>query len=128
MSSRPALVTVVAVIVYINALVSIVGGVILLVAATTPEVQGSTGGAGLAIGTGIITMLLGLITLFVARGLFSGSNLSRGIIAVIQLFSAANALFNLLRGDMTVGVVNLVLALIVLGILYSRRANGFFRQ
>jgi hypothetical protein len=128
MSSRPGLVTVVAVIVYLNALFTILGGVILLIGANSPEVDSAVGGAGLAVGTGVIAMLLGLLTLLVARGLFSGSNLSRGIIAGIQLFAALNGLLSIVHGQVAVGVVNLLVALVVIGILYSGRANAFFRH
>lgn len=127
MSTRPGLVTVVAVIVYINALFTILGGVILLIAGNSPEVTTAVGGAGLAFGTGIIAMVLGVLTLLVARGLFSGSNLSRGIVAGIQLFAAINGLLSIVHGQVTVGVVNMLVALIVIGVLYSGRANVFFR-
>ena len=128
MSSRPGLVTVVAVIVYINALVTILGGVILLIAANSAEVDSAVGGTGLAVGTGVIAMLLGLLTLLVARGLFSGSNLSRGIIAGIQLVAAINGLLSIVHGQVAVGVINMLVALIVISILYTGRANAFFRH
>ena len=128
MSSRPVLVTVVAVIVYLNALFTILGGVILLIGANSPEIDSAVGGAGLAVGTGVIAMLLGLLTLLVARGLFSGSNLSRGIIVGIQILAGINGLLSIVHGQVAVGVVNLLVALVVIGILYSGRANAFFRH
>lgn len=127
MSTRPGLVTFIAVIVYVNAVLTIIGGVILLIAGNSAEVDTAVGGAGLAFGTGVIAIVLGVITLLVARGLFRGSNLSRGIVAGLQLLSAINGVFSLVHGEVTVGVVNILFALLVIGILYSSRANAFFR-
>ena len=127
MSTRPGLVTFIAVIVYINAVLTIIGGVILLIAGNSAEVDTAVGGAGLAFGTGIIAIVLGVITLLVARGLFRGSNLSRGIVAGLQILAAINGVFSLVHGEVTVGVLNILFALLVISILYSSRANAFFR-
>ena len=126
--SRPGLITFIGVIVYLNAFLTIIGGVVLLAASNSPEVDAELGGARLAVASGVTALVLGLITLFVARGLFTGSNLSRGIVAGIQLLGALNGMVSIGHGQLLVGLVNIGFALVVIAILYSGRANAFFRS
>lgn len=78
----------------------------------------------------LLILILGLIYLAVAKGLFSGNNGSRlivglvtviGLIAgVVQMIFASDARLN--------GLVNVIISLVILGVLFSRKATLFFTQ
>ncbi len=124
--TRPGSVTFVAVLAYISGVLNIIGGVIILFTRNS-MVAASNSGALVGITTSaILSIILGGITLVVARGLLDGSRLSRGIVTVVMIVNALNGLLLLFTLQFASGIVELLWSIILLGLLYSARANAFF--
>jgi hypothetical protein len=75
-------------------------------------------------------LLIGIIQLAVARGLFRGSNGARIIVAVINVLTIIAGIFAAFQPGNQRGtsVGQVVIAIIVLALLYSPRANEFFAR
>lgn len=127
-SSRPGLITFIAVLVYINAVLTIIGGTLLIVAGLTPELQITGGEARLATGTGIVAIIIGVVTLVIARGLLSGSNFARGLITGIEVLTILNGIASIFQDQLWVGIGTIAFAVIVIAVLFAPRANAFFRS
>ncbi|GAA2228716.1 hypothetical protein N1031_05775 [Herbiconiux moechotypicola] len=125
MARRPAGVTLVAVIVWIQGLFTLLGGIFSLVAAPA-------GGelAGPLAASAIISIILGVITIAVGVGLLRGSGVARVLTTIVLLLSIANAIYVLLAQPATIlgPVVSALLAVVGLIMLYTSRANAYFRS
>lgn len=119
--SRPFGVTLVGIIILIWGALALVFGILALFN------RGTSGTAGLW--AAIITIAVGVIYLAVAKGLFNGSRISRLVVAFATVLSLAAGVWTLIAisGSRVAGGVQALVALIVLGMLYSRRASEFFR-
>ncbi len=118
--ARPVGVTIVGILIVISGILIIIGGVMNLF---NEEVRLSV-----SIVVLILMLVIGLIYLAVAKGIFDGNNFARllvGVITVINLLVGLSPAtpVELLRWN---GVVQAVIALIILGLLFSRRATEFF--
>ena len=124
MAKRPAGVTLVAVLAWIEGALQILGGALLLVTAGA-----ATSGLprGVLITVAIVTILIGVVIIIVARGLLHGSNTSRGIVTVFTILSLASGIYSLIQHQLVNGVVTAVIAILILVFLWSRRASEFFR-
>jgi hypothetical protein len=129
-AARPGTVTFVMVLTWIAAIVSIVGGIALLLASDQ-----AINDAGIAASTattqGWVEIVWGVIAALVAIGLGNGNNFSRllvTILMVIRLGLSVLAAFAL-HGLAVFWAIALagVLALIGLSLLWNARANQFFR-
>jgi hypothetical protein len=121
--SRPPLVTIAVVLVYIGAVLAVVFGV--LVVLTRYETADPTGRAAVTF-TGIGIVLFGLLGLSVASGLSRGSRLSQRLVslfAVLQIITYAVTLFTAgrLSGTQATGIVVAIAVLIALWMPRSRR-------
>jgi peptidoglycan biosynthesis protein MviN/MurJ (putative lipid II flippase) len=113
---RPALVTVLVVLVVLEGIGSILTGIVAMSASGT---------AG-----GIIQIIVGLVYLAVAKGLLDGRNWARittAVVAAINLLFAILAIVNS-GGSNSQGpsIGTGVLGLIILAVLFSPKANAFF--
>ncbi|HWL60168.1 MAG TPA: hypothetical protein VNQ48_04700 [Microbacteriaceae bacterium] len=115
---RPTGVTIVAVIVLVNGLLTTIGAII-----------GLTGGGDTA--SSIVSLILGILTLLVAAGLFSRSPVARVLTTIVLALSLAGAIFGL---GVTAGtsamvwpIISGALSLIGIVLLYTRQANAYFR-
>jgi hypothetical protein len=125
MAVRPGSVTFVAVLTYINGILNVVGGVILLI--TRDQVAGSAGGGVAGITTAaIISILLGIIVIIVARGLLRGSPGARVVVTVVMVIDILNGLLLLFTNQVASGIVQILWSLLIIVLLFTRRANGFF--
>ncbi|MCU1475965.1 MAG: hypothetical protein JWQ64_658 [Subtercola sp.] len=122
-ATRPGAVTFVAVLVYINGILDLVFGVLALVAVFAAN---STSSALVGVNA-IVLIVLGIITIIVARGLLQGSNTSRTIVLILEVISLISGIFTLFSGQFGSGLVTIIWALVVIGILSTRRAIDFFR-
>lgn len=127
---RPARVTFIAVLAWIQALFDLVGGIALLALQNEPSLRQQLGGSTGVIVTGIVLIVLALITFSVARGLLRGSRGARGIVTVVQLLAIASAIYAaaLLPSEFLGAVVSAAPSLIVIVMLWSGRAGEFFRS
>jgi hypothetical protein len=127
---RPVGVTVVAVIAWISGALDLIAGIIMLFLLPVQEVVDEYGGGGALIGAAIGSILIGLITVVVAGGLLNGSPGARIVITVVQIFSIIGSLFLAVayRESPTAATewIGILVALVVLILLWSRRASAFF--
>ncbi|MCS5716973.1 hypothetical protein N1027_02380 [Herbiconiux sp. CPCC 205763] len=124
MAARPGGVTLVAVIVWIQGLLTLIGGIIALIGAFAP---GAVGGAFLAVA--IISIIIGIITIAVGFGLLRGSSGARILTTIVLLISLATAIFSMFAtNSFWSQLVSALLAVIGLILLYTRRANEYFRE
>jgi hypothetical protein len=78
----------------------------------------------------LVMLAVSLVYLLVARGLWHGSGGARLIVAVVTVISLINGIWMLITVDgqqRWSGLGNAAVALIVLVILYSKRASAFFK-
>lgn len=125
MAVRPGSVTFVAVLTYINGILNVIGGVILLI--TRDQVAAPVGGGVAGVTTAaIISILLGIIVIIVARGLLRGSPGARVVVTVVMVIDILNGLLLLFTNQVASGIVQILWSLLIIVLLFTRRANGFF--
>ncbi len=115
---RPTGVTFVAIIVLLNGVLTTIGAII-----------GLTGGGDTV--SSIVSLVLGILTLLVAAGLFGRSQLARVLTTIVLALSLAGAIFAL---GVTAGtsamawpIISGLLSLVGIALLYTRQANAYFR-
>jgi protein-S-isoprenylcysteine O-methyltransferase Ste14 len=113
--TRPGGVTLVAVLTWISGAINIIAGVFGLF----------PGGTDFWYAVGLI--ILGLVIAAVASGLLRGSRLSRTLVTIVQVISLISGVFAIVNGPLWSGLGTVLIAIIVLVILWSRRANEFFQ-
>lgn len=125
-ATRPGTVTFVAVLAYINGVLNIVGGVVILFT-RDQMVRASNAGAIAGITTAaILSIVLGIVILIVARGLLNGSRFARGIVTVVMILNAVGGFLLLFTGQFFSAILELLWAVVMLSLLYTQRANAFF--
>lgn len=131
---RPGSVTIVVILTWINAILQILFGVLLLVAAIAAgtAVAGANRvvGQGLLTGIGSVYLLIGAVTALVASRLGRGGHGSRMLLTGIELITIVSNLIAWITAQTTQATVQAVIAIIVaaliLALLWNRRANDFF--
>lgn len=118
--ARPIGVTIVGILIVIGGLGIILTGVLNLF---NEEVRLSV-----SIVVLILMLVIGLIYLAVAKGIFDGNNFARLLVGVITVINLLVGLYHAIFVEVLrwSGVFQLVFALIILGLLFSRRATEFF--
>jgi len=126
---RPARVTFIAVLTWIQALLNLLGGIGLLVFQNDPSLRAQFGGSAGVIVTGVVLIVIALITFSVARGLLRGSPVARAIVTVVQLLAIASTVYTaiLLPGQIVGAAISAAISLIIIVMLWSGRAADFFR-
>jgi hypothetical protein len=127
---RPARVTFIAVIVWIQALFDLLGGISLLVLQNDPGLRAQLGGATGVIITGILLIALALIVFAIARGLLRGSSTARAIVTIVQLLSIVSVIYAaaVIPAQLVSAAVSAAISLIIIVMLWSGRAGEFFRR
>ncbi|MRG60081.1 hypothetical protein GE115_09385 [Agromyces sp. CFH 90414] len=127
---RPVGVTVVAVIAWISGALDMVAGIIMLFMLPVTEVVNEYGGTGQLIGAAIGSIIVGLITVVVAGGLLAGNPVARLIVTVLQVLSLLGSLFLAIayRESPTAWTewLGILVSIVVLLLLWSKRASAFF--
>jgi hypothetical protein len=115
---RPGGVTLVAVLAWISGALQILTGVLILLG-------GQGGGAAVA----WVAIIIGIITIIVSLGLFRGNNAARIIVAIIFALNLVSAIITMFAypAQLWSALIAGALALIGLLLLFSARANEFFR-
>ncbi|MGW4931077.1 hypothetical protein ACWEOH_18230 [Agromyces sp. NPDC004153] len=115
---RPGGVTLVAVLAWISGALQILTGILILFGA-----QG--GGAGVA----WANIIVGAIIIIVSLGLFRGNNAARIIVAIVFALNLGTAILTMFTHPALLwsSLIGGALALIGLLLLFSARANEFFR-
>ena len=112
--ARPFGVTLVGVIIIIEGILALIAAVVSLF--------GIGDGITSAILAALVSGVLGLIYIAVAKGIFDGNNGSRLIVAIVSIINIVVGVFNFLNG----GIIQILVAIIVLILLYSAKAKAFF--
>lgn len=128
--SRPGSVTVVAVLTWISGLLDIVSGSVLLFQSGVPGIVDKLGGAAPLIGSGLFTIVVGVVVIVIAVGLFRGSNPARVTVTVLEAISILGSVFLAIAypGGAIGEYFSIAVALIVIALLWTGRANAFFRS
>lgn len=123
-------VTVIVVLLWIQGLFGIVGGLILFFernnADVIREVNASSGTIG---ATGIIVVIVGIATLLVAVLLAQGSNFARWLVAIISIVDLATAIYYFFALSSVVrdnAIIQALIAIIVLYFLFGERGSREF--
>ena len=119
--TRPAGVTVVAVLAWISGAVNIIAGALLIFAAImAPD----------ALWYGLVQLVLGIVTIVLSIGLLRGRPNARIVVTVVFVLNLISALFVIFfqQAQVWSGVVSGVAVVIGLVLLWTRRANEFFRS
>ncbi|AEA26673.1 hypothetical protein ACFQ34_26865 [Pseudonocardia benzenivorans] len=131
--TRPGSVTVVVVLTWISAVLQILIGVMLLVvaAAVAPDVD-LTVGRGTVVAIGILVLLVGIVTAAVASRLGKGGNGARILVSVLEVLQVAGALATLFTygrtGPGSGAIGTIAIAVLILVLLWNRRADAFFTR
>ena len=118
--ARPMGVTLVGVIIVIDGLLGVLLGVLGLFNLND------------AVGAGIwgvlVSMVIGIIYLLVAKGIFDGNRISRLIVAILTVINLLKGISYLFAGREIIvnGLIDIIVALIVLYLLYGGKARVFF--
>lgn len=115
---RPAGVTLVGVLIVIAGILIVLGGI---VAIFSSSVNFSVDLLLL-----VFMIVIGLIYLAVAKGIFDGSNFARILVAIISVIDIFVGAWHLFVGPRWTGLFQVVISLVILGLLFSRRATAFF--
>ncbi len=127
---RPFGVSVLVVLVWLQALLEIAGGVLLLLFRDDKEVLANTDFSTDALLTiAIVLLIAGVITALVASALGNGSNFARWLVAILSLFNLAGGIVQVAAvhgNNVASGISSIVIALIVLYILFAERGSREF--
>ncbi|WP_285024978.1 hypothetical protein [Plantibacter sp. ME-Dv--P-122b] len=124
MAKRPGGVTIVAVIVWIQGFLSALGGALLMIGANTPN--GNLQGMNVV---GLVSLILGIITIIVGVGLLRGSSVARVLTTIVLVLSIASAVYAMVTtGNVATQIISLLLAVIGLILLYTKAASDYFRS
>jgi hypothetical protein len=124
MAARPGSVTFVAVLTYLNGILNIVGGVIILF--TRDQMANGSGAVAAITTAAIISIVLGVVIIIVARGLLSGSAVSRALVTVVMVIDILNGVLQLFTQQFVGGIIGILWAVLIISLLFTRRANAFF--
>jgi hypothetical protein len=126
-AARPVSVTIVVVLTWFAAIMSIIAGVVaLLLSADELAVSGiSETSANIY---GWTSIVIGALTALVAMGLSGGSGLARALVSVLMVARMGVGLWAILSlpEGVVAGVMTIALALLVLFLLWNGKANAFF--
>lgn len=118
--ARPMGVTLVGVIIVIDGLLGVLLGVLGLF--------NLNDAVGAGIWGVIVSMVIGIIYLLVAKGIFDGNRISRLIVAILTVINLLKGISYLFAGREIIvnGLIDIIVALIVLYLLYGGKARVFF--
>jgi hypothetical protein len=128
---RPPGVTVVVVLTYLSGVLSILGGLLVLLVSRNSSVQAQLGaGSGVLLAAGIVSMVIGVVTIVVARGLRHGRRTARLVVTVVmalQILTSAVALFSGTSQALSL-IVQILVSAVVIALLWSGAAKSFFEH
>ncbi|MFC9918181.1 DUF7144 family membrane protein [Agromyces binzhouensis] len=124
---RPAAVTVVGALVWVNAALDLVAGFFLLILATIGGDDAATRTTWAIMGS--VSLVLGAIAAVVAFGLMRGNSVARIAITVIEVFSIIASVSAAIANPASAvnEIVSALIAVAILLLLWSGEATRFFR-
>ncbi|QDZ13633.1 DUF7144 family membrane protein [Humibacter ginsenosidimutans] len=127
---RPAGVTLIAVLAWIEGALNIVAGIVLLVFKNEPSMHIAGVSESSLITSAILTILFGVVVVLVAGGLLRGSSGARIVVTVVQLLAIAGDAFTAWAypDQFAWSAVSALISLLIIVLLWTGRANDFFRS
>jgi hypothetical protein len=127
---RPAGVTLVAVLAWIEGALNVLAGVLLLAFQHEPSVQNAWSSQSSLITSAILTILFGVVVLLIAGGLLRGSSGARVVVTVVQVLSIIADAFTAwaFPGQFAWAAISALISLIIVILLWTGRASDFFRS
>ena len=127
---RPGGITLLAVLIVVSGLLGLIGSIAVIIGRGNDDFVSDTGvGSSTLLWVGIVGVIIAVVYLLVARGLTRGSGLARGLAALVAVLSLASGIYQAIIQSGSLrwsAIVSALLALIVLMLLFSPRANAFF--
>lgn len=123
---RPAGVTTVEVLLYIAAFLQLAAGIIMVLVPIFDDRADAYSG-GWQFFLGIVGIVWGLILFYLARQMAQGNELARVVWVVLMVLYALGGIVALLRAEV-VGVVQLLIAFLLIYLVYTPKADAFFEQ
>lgn len=127
---RPAGVTLIAVLAWLEGALSIIGGIVLLVFQNEPSVKDAWFSQSALITSAIVSIVFGLIVVLIAGGLLRGSGGARIVVTVVQVLAIVGDAFTAyaLPGEFAWAAISALISLIIIILLWTGRASDFFRS
>lgn len=116
MVPRPVGVTVVGILIVIAGILGLLFGILGFF-------SGDTAGWGITVF--IISILIGIVYLLVAKGIFNGNRGSRLIVGIFTAIGLVTGFFSLFS-NFSSGIVQVLWSIVILALLYTGRAKEFF--
>jgi hypothetical protein len=127
---RPVGVAVVAIIGFIQAIIGGLGGIALLVERNDLDFRAHVGESkGTITWYAVLAIVIAAITFLVAYALWSGADWARIVVTVVEVLYIAGGVYWLFAWGgiyLWSGIVQILIALLVLWLLYNPRADDFF--
>lgn len=119
---RPGGVVLIAVLAWIGAVAQVLSGILVLTGVLNPQ--------GVSTESAWIAIVVGVISFVVAFFLFSGSNLARILVTISFVLSLLTAIFAIIANpaNLVAPIISGLVAVIGLVLLYTQRANEYFRR
>ena len=102
--TRPLGITIIAIIMAILGILGIISGIALLGASAT---------------LGVITLIIGILELILAWGLWSLQSWAYWATVILEIVALLDGIFAFTQGSVSTGVINIVIALIILIYLFA---------
>ena len=126
---RPGSVTVVVVLTIISGILTLLGALFLLLLGGAASLASNVSGIAVLI-FGILYLIFGIITIAVGVGLRNGSRFARILVTILMVIDILGGIANLIwfrnNQTLTSGIITIIVSVVVLALLYNRRASDFF--
>ncbi|WP_218869477.1 hypothetical protein [Microbacterium sp. AK009] len=119
---RPAGVVLIAVLAWIGAALQIITGILVVTRVLSPD--------GVGMEAAWIGIIVGILSAIVASFLFSGSNVARILVTISFALQLLTAIFAVAANpaNLVAPILSAIVAIIGLALLYTARANEYFRK
>jgi len=128
---RPGSVTLVVVLTIISGILTLLGALFLLLLGGAASLRSNVSGVAVLV-VGILYLIFGIVTIAVGVGLRNGSRLARMLVTILMVIDIVGGIINLIwfRSSQTVtsSIITIIVSVIVLALLWNRRASEFFAQ
>ncbi|WP_353807501.1 DUF7144 family membrane protein [Agromyces sp. SYSU T00194] len=125
MATRPGGVTFVAILTWIGGFFDILGGALVLLFGAGQAAEG----ARVSLTTiAIVSIIVGVVAIAVAAGLLRGNSAARIIVTIVEVLSIAGSVWVIVVTPSAIAeYFSIAFGLLIIALLFSRRANAFFR-
>jgi len=128
---RPGSVTIVVVLTIISGILTLLGALFLLFLGGAASLASNVSGVAILV-FGILYLIFGIVTIAVGVGLRNGSRFSRILVTILMVIDILGGVANLIwfRSNRTVtsAIITIIVSVVVLALLYNRRASEFFAR